>query len=264
MAYERKKPQIILLDRWEKTVVDDLTDEEAGKILKAMYRYFHHGEQPAFQDRLLRFFWEDVTKWLDDSREWYEDLCASRSEAGKIGAAKRWGTIASDSTSQQRIASDSTSQQTDGKNSIDIDKAIDKAIDNDNAQRLMPKAQGAMPKAKHSASDNDNHPSNIQSTSIITEGAGKSSQQPPAAENAQGEALKAGAKSLDGWKEKDPQREAEALRINPGNFKKHYRGADDLDGKTVIRYCKLRSDMIRNGADPAEVDRGIQKEISGA
>ncbi len=253
MAYERKKPQIILLDRWEKTVVDDLTDEEAGKILKAMYRYFHHGEQPAFQDRLLRFFWEDVTKWLDDSREWYEDLCASRSEAGKIGAAKRWGTIASDSTSQQRIASDS----------IDNDKAIDNAIDNDNAQRLMPKAQGEMPKAKHSASDNDNHPSNLQTTSIITEGAGKSAAaQPAPAQNAEPAAGNGVTVSLDGWKGKDPQREAEAMRINPGNFKKHYRGAADLDGETVFRLCDLRRDMIRSGADPDQVDRGIQNEIN--
>ena len=60
MAYERKKPQILLLDRWEKTILEDLTDEEAGRILKAMYKYFKHGEDPVFQDRLLRFFWEDI------------------------------------------------------------------------------------------------------------------------------------------------------------------------------------------------------------
>ena len=75
MAYERKKPQILLLDRWEKTIAEDLTDEEAGKILKAMYKYFNHGDHPAFQDRLLRWFWEDIEKWLNDSREWYKGFC---------------------------------------------------------------------------------------------------------------------------------------------------------------------------------------------
>lgn len=249
MAYERKKPQIILLDRWEKTVVDDLTDEEAGKILKAMYRYFHHGEQPAFQDRLLRFFWEDVTKWLDDSREWYQGICDSNVNAGKASGEsrrrKREQPLTPVNTSQQPLTPVNISQHQPTLDNIDNDKAIDNAIDNDNAQRLMPKAQGEMPKAKHSASDNDNHPSNIQSTSIITEGAGKSAATQPAPIPAELAAKK----------------EAEALRVMPGNFKTYFKRAAKLDGETVFHLCNMRRDMIRQGADPAAVDRGIQKEI---
>lgn len=256
MAYERKKPQILLLDRWEKIIAEDLTDEEAGKILKAMYKYFNHGEHPAFHDRLLRWFWEDVEKWLDDSREWYEGIRGARSEAGKAGAKKRWGDIedTTDSNSQQMLANDSNSQQmiaTDGKDSND-NALMPNDNDNDNVPMSIDKPI-----------DNDNHPSNIQTTSLLDREKENGSNE-PRNENAQQPASKQTNKSLDGWNEKNPQIEAEALRINPGNFKKHYSGADNLDGTTVIRYCKLRSDMIRKGADPEEVDRGIQKEISGA
>lgn len=265
MAYERKKPQILLLDRWEKIIAEDLTDEEAGKILKAMYKYFNHGDHPAFQDRLLRWFWEDIEKWLNDSREWYDGIRGARSEAGKAGAKKRWGSIedTTDSNSQQMLANDSNSQQmiaTDGKDSND-----NALMPNDNA--LMPNDRGqcAKHKDKHRASDNDNNPSNIQTTSIITEGAGKSAAaQPAPAQNAEPAAGNGVTVSLDGMDKKDPQIEAEALRINPGNFKKYFSGADDLDGATVVRYCKLRCEMIRKGADKEAVDRGIQKEISGA
>ena len=268
MAYERKKPQILLLDRWEKTIAEDLTDEEAGKILKAMYKYFNHGDHPAFQDRLLRWFWEDIEKWLNDSREWYKGFCETRAEAGKASGEsrrkKREQVPTSVNNNEQVLTSVNIGQHR--STSVNIDNDNDNALmPNDNA--LMPNDRGqcAKHKDKHRASDNDNHPSNIQTTSIITEGAGKSAAaQPAPAQNAEPAAGNGVTVSLDGWKGKDPQREAEALRINPGNFKKHYSGADNLDGTTVIRYCKLRSDMIRKGADPEEVDRGIQKEISGA
>ena len=255
MAYERKKPQILLLDRWEKTIAEDLTDEEAGKILKAMYKYFNHGDHPAFQDRLLRWFWEDIEKWLNDSREWYKGFCETRAEAGKASGEsrrkKREQVPTSVNNNEQVLTSVNTGQHRSTSVNIDNDNVL---MPNDNVQCLM---------FNDKSIDNDKYPSNIQSTSLLdmkTKNGSKELRN----ENAQQAAGKQSEKSLDGWNEKNPQREAEALRINPGNFKKHYIGADDLDGKTVIRYCKLRSDMIRNGADPAEVDRGIQKEISGA
>lgn len=245
MAYERKKPQILLLDRWEKTILEDLTDEEAGWILKAMYKYFNHGDEPSFQDRLLRFFWEDIEKWLDENRTWYQGICDANVNKGKASGESRR------KKREQALTPVNTSEHKSTQVNIDNDKA------NDKAYNLMPNdkanAQCAMP--KHSASDNDNHPSNIQSTSIITEGEGKSSQQPPAAENAQGEALKAGAKSLDGWMEK------EALKINPGNFRQYFKNTEKLEAVKVNDLCRKYADYIRQGFDPAVTKMGIQKEI---
>ena len=262
MAYERKKPQILLLDRWEKTILEDLTDEEAGRILKAMYKYFNHGDEPAFQDRLLRFFWEDIEKWLNDNRTWYQGICDANAKAGKASGEsrrkKREQALTPVNTSEQALTPVNTSERKSTQVNIDKDKANDKA--NDKAYNLMPNdkanAQCAMPNDKHSASDNDNHPSNIQTTSIITEGAGKNAaaQQPSAADNVQETALKDGAASLDG-------RTEEALKVNPGNFKKYYQRAGTLAMETIFKLCDMRRDMIRQGAAPAEVDRGIQMEI---
>lgn len=257
MAYERKKPQILLLDRWEKTIAEDLTDEEAGKILKAMYKYFNHGDHPAFQDRLLRWFWEDIEKWLNDSREWYKGFCETRAEAGKASGESRR------KKREQVPTSVNNNEQVLTSVNIGQHRSTSVNIDNDNDNALMPNDNDNVPMSIDKPIDNDNHPSNIQTTSLLDREKENGSNE-PRNENAQQPASKQTNKSLDGWNEKNPQIEAEALRINPGNFKKHYSGADNLDGTTVIRYCKLRSDMIRKGADPEEVDRGIQKEISGA
>jgi hypothetical protein len=68
----------------------------------------------------------------------------------------------------------------------------------------------------------------------------------------------------DKGKERGPgkeNREEEAVRINPGNFKTHYQRAGKLNVETVFHLCDRRRDEIRQGNDPAEVDRGIQREI---
>ena len=247
---ERKKPQIILLDRWEKTLLDDLTDEEVGMIIKAMYKYFNQGVQPAFQDRLLRFFWEDVAKWLDDSKDKYQKIC----DDNQRRIQEYWDDI-----KNGRIP-----RNTNEHHGIPTNTTATNDNDNDNDNVLMPNDNILMPNdkyrasgnVKHKASNNENHPSNIQTTSIITEGAEKSAaaQQPSAADNVQETALKDGAASLDG-------RTEEALKVNPGNFKKYYQRAGTLAMETIFKLCDMRRDMIRQGAAPAEVDRGIQIEI---
>lgn len=68
----------------------------------------------------------------------------------------------------------------------------------------------------------------------------------------------------DKGKERDPgkeNQEEEAVRINPGNFKTHYQRAGKLNVDTVFKLCDRRRDKIRQGKNPAEVDRDIQREI---
>ena len=135
-----------------------------------------------------------------------------------------------------------------------------KATNVDNAYCLMHKvqgtsynAQGTSDNAGQGASGNDKNRasesvnlSNIQTTSMITEREEKS-----------------------GGKKAQPAKtmaavEKEALKITPGNFKNKYQRAAWLNGETVFKLCDKRRDMIRSGADPAEVDREIQKEIDKA
>lgn len=224
MAAKKKDPQIILLDRWRDTF-NSLTDEEAGQVVKAMFDYWKDGKQPGFKDRLLKFFWSDIVKWFADSRAHYEEVRAVRAAAGQASGESR------------RNQNEQNEQ---------------KGTNVDNAYCLLSNAQGSRDNAGQGASSNDKNRasdidnlSNKQTTSIITEGAEKSgsekAQQPPPTNPA--------------------AVEAEALRINPGNFKSYYKRANKLNGETVFKLCDLRRDMIRSGADPAGVDRAIQIEI---
>lgn len=103
----------------------------------------------------------------------------------------------------------------------------------------------------------------IQTTSIITEGAEKEKQQKVRpAENAGQAAQNGNIKSPDDWTEE--QINAEALKITPGNFNRHYKRAGKLEMQTVMTLCDRRRDMIRKKRDPADVDREIQKAIDKA
>ena len=232
MAVKKKDPQIILLDRWRDTF-ESLTDEEAGQVIKAMFAYWHDGKQTDFKDRLLKFSWGDIVKWFADSRAHYEEVRAVRAAAGQASGESR------------RNQNEQNEQ---------------KATNVDNAYCLMHKvqgtsynAQGTSDNAGQGASGNDKNRasesvnlSNIQTTSMITEREEKS-----------------------GGKKAQPAKtmaavEKEALKITPGNFKNKYQRAAWLNGETVFKLCDKRRDMIRSGADPAEVDREIQKEIDKA
>ncbi len=225
MAVKKKDPQIILLDRWRDTF-ESLTDEEAGQVIKAMFAYWHDGKQPDFKDRLLKFFWGDIVKWFADSRAHYEEVRAARAAAGQASGESR------------RNQNEQNEQ---------------KGTNVDNAYCLLPTAQGTSYNAGQGASGNDKNRasesvnlSNIQTTSMITEREEKS-----------------------GGKNTQPAKataavEKEALKITPGNFKNKYQRAAWLNGETVFKLCDKRRDMIRSGADPAAVDREIQKEIDKA
>ena len=114
--------------------------------------------------------------------------------------------------------------------------------------------KGRGEQAKNKAIYKDINPYNIQNTSIIT-GRPEEAQPPTPADNAQGATLKAGAASLDGRTEK------EAVKVNPGNIGQYFKNAEKLGIENKFKFCDMRRDMIRQGADPAAVDRGIQKEI---
>ena len=78
-----------VLFRWE-VVIDNLTDREAGKLLKAMFHYRTKGENPNFakNDR-LNIFWCDVKDWLDTSDKKYKEKVKQASKAGLKSAEAR-------------------------------------------------------------------------------------------------------------------------------------------------------------------------------
>lgn len=70
--------------------MDELTDEEFGKFVRAYASYIETGVEPDFSDRSMRMMWKTVKAFDDMNCEKYESTSAARREAGKRGAMKRW------------------------------------------------------------------------------------------------------------------------------------------------------------------------------
>ena len=70
--------------------MDELTDEEFGRFVRAYASYIETGVEPNFSDRSMRLMWKTVKAFDDMNCEKYESTSAARREAGKKGAMKRW------------------------------------------------------------------------------------------------------------------------------------------------------------------------------
>lgn len=80
-----------LLSRFEKGI-KKLTDDEAGRLLKAIYGFEIDEQEPDFDEdteTLLAYVWSDVRDWLENNKKYYRTKCENASIAGKISAEKR-------------------------------------------------------------------------------------------------------------------------------------------------------------------------------
>lgn len=69
----------------QKEVIDKLSDEQAGKLIKAIYEYVETGEMPSL-DNVLDLVIIPFKQNLDRNADKYEETKKKRSEAGKLGA----------------------------------------------------------------------------------------------------------------------------------------------------------------------------------
>ena len=69
----------------QKEVIDKLSDEQAGKLIKAIYEYVETGEMPIL-DNVLDLVIIPFKQNLDRNADKYEETKKKRSEAGKLGA----------------------------------------------------------------------------------------------------------------------------------------------------------------------------------
>ena len=86
LAKQEKKAPIILLERFS-VGFSMITDEQAGRIIKAVYSYRFENKEPDFKnDVILKFFWLDIKNWLDESQTAYMEKC----EKNRENISKRW------------------------------------------------------------------------------------------------------------------------------------------------------------------------------
>lgn len=65
---------------------ESLTDDQIGKIMRAIIQLEIHGEETEFDDPLLRFIYNNFKSSLERNNEKYEHRC----EVNRQNANKRW------------------------------------------------------------------------------------------------------------------------------------------------------------------------------
>ena len=85
---EELKKDTLLLFMTAKEIFDALPDEEAGKLIKAAFKY-QDGEEPEL-DGLLRVVFLQIRQQIDYTNAQYFESVKKRSTAGKKGMAHRW------------------------------------------------------------------------------------------------------------------------------------------------------------------------------
>ena len=103
-------------------VVDRLSDEEAGQLLKGMVTYFNTGAEPDF-DGILEFVFIPIKQQMDRDKEKYEAKCEKNRE--KI--QKYWDSVKSNTTEYSSIPmyTNATNTNTDTNTNTKTDTNTD-------------------------------------------------------------------------------------------------------------------------------------------
>ena len=64
---------------------EELTDEEFGQLMRAVFKYAKNGLIPTFSDRGMSLAWKPIRQALDRTSDKYEEKCKRNSENGKKG-----------------------------------------------------------------------------------------------------------------------------------------------------------------------------------
>lgn len=62
-----------------------LSDEQLGKLLRALFIYEIHGKEPIFDDDIVKASFQFIKVTLDINREKYDEKCKRNAENGKKG-----------------------------------------------------------------------------------------------------------------------------------------------------------------------------------
>lgn len=119
-------------------VVEKLTDEQAGQLIKAIFRYEVNGEVPEL-DLVTDIVFATMRQHLDRNKARFEATCKKRSEAGKKGNEVRWHGVANARKSDAEIANANNVSQkvaniADSESDSDNDNDIVIENDSDNVK----------------------------------------------------------------------------------------------------------------------------------
>lgn len=110
----------------QKEIIDTLTDNEAGKLLKAIFEYETTQKLPKLS-KTLNLVFIPIKNALDRNREKYEKAC----EKNKKNISKRWNKENTKNTSGKNGIQKDT-KNTDNDNDSEHDNDSESESDNDN------------------------------------------------------------------------------------------------------------------------------------
>ncbi|MBR1555408.1 MAG: hypothetical protein IJ644_08465 [Oscillospiraceae bacterium] len=130
---DKKKSFILYLDR--KKELDMLSDEQAGKIFKAVYQYAEDGTESEFDELVLNVIFSVFRSQIDMNAEKYAEICKKRAEYGKKGGAPKGNQNASkkEESDKTSISLYEQANQPDNENANENDNDNENANENVNA-----------------------------------------------------------------------------------------------------------------------------------
>src|SRR5690348_5484461 len=112
---ENKKSVLVYAD-WENTF-EQLSDEEAGKLIKHFFKYIND-KNPELNDRLLKIAFEPIKQQLKRDLKKWDNVKKEKSTSGRIGNLKRWNKDLYDKVIEEEIAIDEAENIAKGRTAI--------------------------------------------------------------------------------------------------------------------------------------------------
>ena len=114
--HEQKGKNGFVLMKKYKSIFDDMSDRQAGILIKAIFCYVANGEMAAsLNDVELKMAFKFIKQDLDHNAEEYAKLCAKRAEWGRKGGKHK---VAQGSISKHKQAYTSISKHNDSDNDM--------------------------------------------------------------------------------------------------------------------------------------------------
>ena len=102
-------------------IIQELTDEEAGRLLKAIMQHEGGEEVDLGNDRLLKVAYTAITADIDRQDEKWEKTRYARSEAGKLGGAPKGNKNASKNNQEQT----KTNKNKQNKHEVEVEVEVE-------------------------------------------------------------------------------------------------------------------------------------------
>lgn len=123
---QRKQNSFVLYYDYSKHI-SLLSDQEAGQLFKALFRFAEDGTTPDFSGALMMCF-SFISSQMQRDKEKYIDICVKRAKAGKKGGKQKQANLANANHAKQKqanLADNDTENENDNDTENDTDTEND-------------------------------------------------------------------------------------------------------------------------------------------